>query len=79
MIGEFFCGDVTNHDKFDDIVASVRQQVGDEGLNLLINNAGVTSKFAKISAVRPQELRDNFEINAVAPIMLTKVRFFCLL
>jgi len=43
------------------------------GLNLLINNAGVSSKYAKISAVKKEQLMENFEINAVGPILLTKV------
>lgn len=61
------------YDQLDSLSKLVKEQVGDNGLNLLINNAGVTSKVAKISAVRQQELMENLEINTVAPIMMTKV------
>lgn len=50
----------------------------ENGLNLLINNAGVTSKFTTLNYVKSQQLIDNFMINTVAPILLTKVSYVCL-
>jgi len=47
--------------------------VGDNGLNVLINNAGITTKFTRINMVKPEQMVDNFNINAIAPLMLTKV------
>jgi short-subunit dehydrogenase involved in D-alanine esterification of teichoic acids len=77
-IVEFFdfiglLADTRDFDKYDEIAKTVQSSVGDNGLNLLINNAGVTSKVAKLSATRKNELMDNLEVNTVAPIMLTKV------
>ncbi len=55
------------------VASIIKDKVGDAGLNLLINNAGISSKVAKISGVRQQEIMDNMEINCVAPILMTKV------
>lgn len=65
--------DVRDHDKLEGIASTIRGKVGSQGLNLLINNAGVSSKFARVGVVRHKELLDNLEINTVAPIMMTKV------
>ena len=62
-----------HHDKLEGVASAIKDKVGDAGLNLLINNAGISSKVAKISAVRQQEIMDNMEINCVAPILMTKV------
>ncbi|CAL8072820.1 unnamed protein product [Orchesella dallaii] len=64
--------DVRDHEKLAGTAEAVAKEVGDGGLNLLVNNAGISSKVAKLSAVRQQELLDNLEINAVAPILMTK-------
>lgn len=47
--------------------------VASDGLNLLVNNAGVTTKFTKLALVKSEQLLDNLVVNTVAPIMLTKV------
>ncbi|ODM96826.1 C-factor, partial [Orchesella cincta] len=68
----FEIADVRDHEKLGGAVEKIEKEVGDGGLNLLINNAGISSKVAKLSAVRQQEIMDNFEINTVAPILMTK-------
>jgi len=56
------------------MVVKVLEATKGEGINLLINNAGITSKYAKLNAVKKESLMENFEVNTVAPILLTKVR-----
>ena len=55
------------------IYEAVSVKVGDAGLNVLINNAGISSKFTRLGMVKAEQLRDNFSINTIAPIMLTQV------
>lgn len=69
--------DIRDFDKYEEVAMVVDAATEGQGLNLLINNAGVTSKVAKITAIRKSELTDNFETNTIAPILLTKVRMSC--
>ncbi|OXA51996.1 hypothetical protein Fcan01_13246 [Folsomia candida] len=64
--------DIRDFDKYEEVAMVVDAATEGQGLNLLINNAGVTSKVAKITAIRKSELTDNFETNTIAPILLTK-------
>lgn len=76
MIFSLIIPDIRDLDKYDEVGMVVEASTGGQGLNLLINNAGVSSKVAKLSATRKSELLDNLEVNTIAPIMLTKVRSF---
>ena len=51
----------------------VSEIVGDHGLNLLINNAGVAPKSTRITQVKWQQMVDTYLVNSVAPVMLSKV------
>lgn len=64
--------DVKNFDSYNDIVKQVQDVVKDGGLNLLVNNAGVSSKFTRVNLVKADQMTDNFLVNSVAPLMLTK-------
>ncbi|XP_014368140.2 C-factor [Papilio machaon] len=64
--------DVKKLDTYGEFASKIKQLVGNGGLNLLINNAGVTTKFTKLSLVKEEQLMDNFTVNTVAPIILTK-------
>ncbi|XP_059469852.1 C-signal [Neocloeon triangulifer] len=64
--------DVTNFDKYNEISEQAKDIVGDDGLNVLINNAGVTTKFTRLNMVKQEQIIENLIINAVAPIMFTK-------
>ncbi|XP_052759062.1 C-factor [Galleria mellonella] len=64
--------DVKNTDKFEEVALQISRVVGDNGLNLLINNAGVTTKYTKINLVKPEQLLENLAVNTIAPIILTK-------
>ena len=65
--------DVTNLKQIDDIALQVKGVIGDKGLNLLINNAGVSTKYTKLGLVKADNLLQNLTVNTIAPIMLTKV------
>ena len=66
---------MTQHDSYDDVVSYVHSVLNGAGLNLLINNAGIglreSSDFLHVTA---QNMRDAFETNALAPLMISKVR-----
>jgi Dehydrogenases with different specificities (related to short-chain alcohol dehydrogenases) len=51
----------------------VESIVGDEGLNVLINNAGIHRKVTSINDITAENLMSQFLTNTVGPIMLTKV------
>jgi short-subunit dehydrogenase len=65
---------VTNFEEYNNVAKKVKDIVGDDGLNLLINNAGITTKFTRINMVKLEQMMDNYTINTVAPLMLTKVK-----
>ena len=64
--------DVQNYTK---VFEAVNQKVGDAGLNVLINNAGISTKFTRLGMVKEEQLKENFVVNTIAPIMLTQVIF----
>lgn len=59
-------------------VEEVSQLVQDEGLNCLINNAGI-SVLANFYTVTAENMIENFRTNTVAPLMITKVMFIDIL
>ena len=64
--------DVTNHSSFPSLAESLRPIIGDQGLNILVNNAGVAPKSTRINLVTEQQMTDTFACNVVAPLLLTK-------
>lgn len=48
--------------------------VKDEGLNVILNNAGISPKSTRLPFTKETDLMKTFETNSVAPVMLTKVR-----
>ena len=64
--------DATDFDSYASFVAQVQQIVGsDEGLDLLVNNAGIYIRD-NLDTVTPKNILANIETNSVAPLMLTK-------
>lgn len=63
--------DMKDISSFPNIRQQIERDVGDSGLNLLINNAAVCSRDA-LDEVSKETMLENFEINVVSPLLLTK-------
>ncbi|KAK5867882.1 hypothetical protein PBY51_012338 [Eleginops maclovinus] len=63
--------DVLNQQSIENCVEEVGQLVQGEGLNCLINNAGI-NVVADFHTVTAEKMMENFNTNAVAPLMITK-------
>lgn len=64
--------DVTNYGSFDALVKQVEDVVKDEGLNVLLNNAGIAPKSVRLAFTQETDLIRTYETNSVAPVMLAK-------
>ena len=64
--------DVDNCDNFPSVSEAVSKLTGEAGINILINNAGVSPKSTRINMVTEQQMMDTFKTNVVAPVLLTK-------
>lgn len=74
MISNCTVSDVTKFDSFKEFSEKVSHIVGEQGLNVLYNNAGILlDKDGTVEMVTPQLLTEQFVANTVAPIMLTQV------
>ena len=63
--------DDSQHTRFINKVQSI---VGNHGVNLLINNAGIFDKtIPSLTQITKDSLMSHYEVNVVAPILLTKV------
>nr|XP_057932492.1 C-signal-like [Doryrhamphus excisus] len=63
--------DVQSQEGIQKCAEEVHQLVQEEGLNCLINNAGV-NVVADLHTVTAEKMIENFHTNAVAPLMITK-------
>lgn len=63
--------EVRDYDKYEKIVSEVTEQVGSDGLNLLINNAGIHIK-ADFHDAKRDDMMEVYEVNVVAPLFLTR-------
>ncbi|XP_066997632.2 C-signal [Anabrus simplex] len=64
--------DLKKIDTYGTFAKKVDEILQNEGLNVLVNNAGVTTKFTRINLVKVGDMEENFMVNAVAPLMLSK-------
>merc|ERR1712228_306675 len=64
--------DVTNCETFPEGSETLSQLTGERGLNILINNAGVSPKATRINMVTEHQMMDTFKTNVVAPVLLAK-------
>ena len=64
--------DVTNCPAFPGVSEAVSEITGEKGLNILINNAGVSPKSTRINMVTEDQMMETFKTNVVAPVLLTK-------
>ncbi|XP_076589517.1 C-signal-like [Chaetodon auriga] len=67
--------DVSNEDSISAAVQAVSKQIGAGGLNLLINNAGITKPAvpAPLSATGRKEMMEVYETNVLGPFLLGKM------
>lgn len=63
--------DVKDYDKYHKVVEEVTKSVGADGLNLLINNAGIHIK-ADFHEAKRDDMLEVYEVNVVAPFLLTR-------
>ena len=63
---------MTDEARYPRLVEEVKQVVKGNGLNLLINNAGLGSN-QPLHELSSEQMRHSYDVNCVAPIMLTKV------
>lgn len=64
--------DVSEMNTIEEAKKLVESKVGDGGLNLLINNAGINKKVT-LETVTPDMMLDTFNINVNGPLFTTKV------
>lgn len=64
--------DVTDFDSFAKFASKIDDFSQDNGLNLLINNAGFAPKSTRLSFVKAADFEQTFRINVTAPVLLTK-------
>jgi len=63
--------DVKDVGSFPSVRQQVENELGDVGLNLLINNAGVMFGDS-LEKVSKETMMENFEVNVVSPLLLSK-------
>lgn len=63
--------DVKDCKSYPAVVQQVGNVVGDAGLNLLINNAGIMFRDS-LETVAKENMVETFEVNVVAPLLFTK-------
>uniref|UniRef100_A0A6M2DQ05 C-factor n=1 Tax=Xenopsylla cheopis TaxID=163159 RepID=A0A6M2DQ05_XENCH len=64
--------DVKNTESYNAVVETVSKIVGEDGLNVLFNNAGVSPRSTRLAFTEVDKMMDTFLVNTVAPVMLTK-------
>lgn len=65
--------DITDFTKHKSVIYDgIASVVKDNGLNVLLNNAGISSKFARIGLLKPEQMTEHFLVNVTAPLILTK-------
>ena len=71
---ECFLPDLNDTSKLEEAVKIVQHTLGkDQGLNILLNNAAVANGD-NVEKVDTESMLENFRINAVGPLMVSKVR-----
>ena len=63
--------DVNEGPQIREVAAKVGELVGETGLNLLINNAGILNE-GRIEEVTDEDMLEHFRTNAVAPLMVAQ-------
>ena len=74
---DFLISDVTDSKKFDAVVKEVEDVVGEDGLNVLYNNAGLQG-FLNLDNVTEEVMMQIYRVNTIAPLMVSKVILQCI-
>lgn len=64
--------DVTQYEKISAFVEDIKPLIVNHGLGCLVNNAGVSPGLTRLTSVTPEQMSDTFNVNVIAPLMLTK-------
>ena len=64
-------GDMTDVDDIERVAAAVNEQTG--GVDILINNAGFSSKVRSARYIGAEEWRNVMDVNTMGPAMLTRL------
>jgi len=64
--------DVTNTSEYPDLVKTVETALNGEGLNLLVNSAGMLVDCS-LEEVTEDIMIEHFKVNAIAPLLLVQV------
>ncbi|XP_075221179.1 SDR family oxidoreductase sniffer [Lycorma delicatula] len=64
--------DLKDFNRYELLVKEVSDIVKGSGLNVLINNAGISSKFTRVNLVKAEQMTEHFLVNTTAPLLLTK-------
>ncbi|XP_048412118.1 C-signal-like [Stegostoma tigrinum] len=64
--------DVDDYGSIQECAAQIEKILGNNGLNLLVNNAGVGPGGA-LNEVTPESMMNSYRTNVVGPVMVTKV------
>ena len=63
---------MANEETYKKAFVEVEKYVGDSGLDMLINNAGIDD-HASLEQLTSESLIESFKVNAVGTLMVTKV------
>ena len=66
--------DIAKRDTFPDMVKTVTKLVGgaEQGLNLLINNAGYMAPNRELDKITPEDMMISYEVNCVGPLFFAR-------
>lgn len=64
--------DITDYACYPDVVKQVQDVVGNDGLNLLINNAGYLPRNRDLNSVTPEDMKAAYEINCIGPLFFAR-------
>ena len=64
--------DITKEETIENAVVKIKEIVGEEGLNCVINNAGILHFINSIENLTVESLQTTYEVNAIGPAMVVK-------
>ena len=65
--------DVGNLEDISNAYVAIKEHLKDEGLSVLINNAGILERENKIEDLNAAKMLEHYRVNAIAPAMIIKV------